>query len=192
MAMAEKQRNYMLEVINDALDNMEFDSEREGFVVDNDSKADWVLDKIREEKAEIRRFEMAANERIQRLKESLETFKASKEQSIIFFEGKLRQYFESLNIKVTKAGNKSYKLPSGKLSLKQQSPEFTRDNDEMVRWAESYNYNDVIKIKKTVDWAKLKKDCEVVEDGMVIVKDTGELVQGVKAIERDPMFKVEV
>ena len=50
---------------------------------------------------------------------------------------------------------------------------------------------DVIKIKKKVDKRKLKKRLEVV-DGRAIIKDTGEIVEGIKVTDRPEKFKVDI
>lgn len=108
-----------------------------------------------------------------------------------FFENKLREYFSSLdNVKTTKT-QATYNLPSGKLLLKQREPEFVKDDAKLVEWLENNELNQLVKIKKSPDWATLKKDVSIVNN-KVVSTYTGEIVEGITVIQRDPEFKVEV
>jgi len=188
--MAIEERNLYMDIVDDVLDEEKFNSGVEGFRVKNDITADWCLDMIREAKAEISRFEMVVNEKIRILNERLESFKDKQERKISYFEGLLREYFESLSIKPTKAGNKIYNLPSGKLQLKKQEPEYIRDEEKLLNWIEKNNKSEFIKIKKSPDWAKLKKSIQV--SGDKAVDENGEVIDGVEVRAREPKFEVKV
>lgn len=183
------EQNIMTEVIDEILEDR--GAEKETFEVKDDVTADWCMDKIREEQAEIKRFEMVVNSKINTLKRRLETLKNEKERSVTYFEGKLRDYFETLNIKPTKAGNKSYKLPGGKLNLKKQQPQYKREDDNLVTWLKDNGKNDLIQTKETPKWGELKKICTVTENGKVVTAD-GEIVAGVTAESRPNKFSVDV
>lgn len=161
----------------------------EGFKVDDDLKADWCLDKIREANAEYNRFEMVVNAKIEQLQQALKKAQDKRDREVGFFEGKLREYFEIVKAKETKT-QKSYSLPSGKLVLKYQQPEFKKDEETLLSWVEN-NKPQFVKIKKSVDWANLKKTIKVVGD-VVIESETGEIIEGVTVEEREPKFIVEV
>ncbi|TDT63392.1 host-nuclease inhibitor Gam family protein [Fonticella tunisiensis] len=165
------------------------ETEQEGFRVDDDLKADWCLDKIREANAEYNRFEMVVNAKIEQLQQALKKAQEKRDREVGFFEGKLREYFETVKAKETKT-QKSYSLPSGKLVLKYQQPEFKRDEDTLLNWVEN-NKPQFIKIKKSVDWSNLKKNVKVVND-LIIDSQTGEIIEGVTIEEREPKFVVEV
>ena len=53
------------------------------------------------------------------------------------------------------------------------------------------NYGELVKVKESVDKRKLKQMTEVVGD-KVIVKETGEIVEGVEVVVRDEEFQVKV
>ncbi|MDO6353978.1 host-nuclease inhibitor Gam family protein [Caloramator sp. CAR-1] len=167
----------------------EGETQQEGFKVDSDLKADWCLDKIREANAEYNRFEMVVNAKIEQLQQALRKAQEKRDREVGFFEAKLREYFETVQAKETKT-QKSYTLPSGKLVLKYQQPEFKRDEDTLLNWVEN-NKPQYVKIKKSVDWSSLKKTVKVV-NGMVIDSETGEVIEGVTVEEREPKFIVEV
>lgn len=181
--------NLMMTIIDENLNIQE--EEKETWKVENDLSADWCLDKIREAKAEYARFEMVANAKIEQIQAALLTQKNKMDNEVYFFESKLKKYFETLeNVKTTKT-QATYSLPSGKLVLKQIGPEFTRDDVKLVEWLENNKLNQLVKIKKSPDWATLKKDVSIVNN-KVVSTYTGEIVEGVNVIERDPEFKVEV
>lgn len=179
---------------NLALQNLGVDIEdeerREVWKIENDSTADWALDKIREAQAEYRRFEMVVNDKIAQLQEALEIEKEKMERETGFFQGKLCEYFETVPKKATKT-QEVYKLPSGRLVKKYKAPKIVRDDAKLVEWLEKNQMPELIKIKKSADWATLKKETEVVGE-RVISKNTGEVIAGVTAIEQNPEFLVEV
>lgn len=177
-----------------AIKNLGLDTEneeqREEWRVENDSQADWCLDMIREYQAEYNRFKIVVDNKISQLQEALEKEKEQAEKNINFFTGKLAQYFATVPKKKTKT-QESYKLPSGRLVKKYRNPEFIRKDEELVKWLEENNMTELIKIRKSANWAKLKKKAQVAGD-KVVLEDTGEVINGVKAVERNPEFKVEV
>lgn len=167
----------------------EFLSIEEGWRIKEDLEADWCLDKIRESKAEFSRIEMVAKAKI----EQIQTMLKKQEEKVFnetgFFEAKLREYFTGVKTKDTKT-KRSYQLPSGKLVEKKQSPEFIRNEEKLLEWTEN-NAGAFVKIEKSIDWAGLKKNVDVIGN-LVINKDTGEIVEGVTVVERDPKFEVVI
>ena len=170
--------------------DMEDEQQRESWKIQNDSQADWALDKIREAQAEYRRFEMVVNDKIAQLEAALAAEKERMEKEVNFFQGKLAQYFETVPRKTTKT-QEVYKLPSGRLVKKYKSPKIERDEEKLVAWLEANGMTELIKIRKSPDWATFKKDTEIVGD-KVVSKTTGEVIDGITVIEQAPEFKVEV
>jgi phage host-nuclease inhibitor protein Gam len=159
-----------------------------GFTVDTDGKADWCIERIAEIRAEIERFNTVTNERIEALRDRQERYVAGKQSNIEYFEGQLRAYMEHLDITPTKAGSRIYNLPSGKLTLKPESPEFAIDKTALVGWLKAAGKTDFVKVEELPMWGELKKACTVT-DGKVITAE-GEVVDGV-AVEMKPA-KLEV
>lgn len=167
----------------------EFVTIEEGWRVNNDLEADWCLDKIREARAEYLRIEMVAKAKIEQIQTMLRKQEEKMSSETSFFEAKLREYFGGVKTKDTKT-QRSYQLPSGKLVEKRQNPEFVRNEDELLKWTKN-NAKDFIKIKESVDWAELKKNVEIAGN-MVVDKNTGEIVEGVAVVERDPKFEIVI
>ena len=80
----------------------------------------------------------------------------------------------------------SYELPGGKLVLKAQQPEYERDEEKLVAWLKKNDLGGMVKVKETANWAELKKTLKA--DGDCMVTTDGEVVPGIKVIEREPKF----
>lgn len=161
----------------------------EGFIVDNDLKADWCLDKIKEANSEYNRLEMVIKAKIEQLNTALKKAQEKRDSDVSFFTYKLREYFNTVKTKDTKT-QRVYILPSGKLIEKQQQPEFVKDDEALLNWVKE-NTPEFVKIKESIDWAGLKKNIQI-NGEIAINKVTGEIIDGITVKEREPEFKVEV
>lgn len=163
--------------------------QRERFRIANSDQANWALRKLAIIRREMKQAEEQADREIQRiehwLKGELERLQGDAE----FFESLLCEYHRDIYEQNPKA--KTVKLPAGTLKLRAQQPEFKRDEDKLIAWLKGTGRADLVKIKESADWSALKKDVAVV-NGQAIIKDTGEVVEGVTALERPPKFSVEV
>lgn len=162
--------------------------EFETFTITDDSKADWAIDRIAEERAERDRLVNACDMRI-------ETFERRKEQAVsdcenrtAFLLNALADYFSRVPHKATKT-QESYALPSGKLVLRHPSPKIVRDEGKLLKWARE-NFPNLIATTENVDWANLKKALKAVDDHYIDPK-TGVVVDGVKLEELPDSFDVK-
>ena len=160
------------------------------FVVDDDQKADWAARKVAEIEADTARWE-------QFYKEQLEKVKKANDFRAEYFRRLLKNYFFTVPHKQTKTQS-SYQLPSGKLVMKAQGPAYERDDEVVMKWIyeNSNTPHAFINVKETLNWAELKKALEgedgiMISDGQVVTPD-GEIVPGIKVVERPNVFKVEV
>ena len=182
--------NIMLDILDEVLDTEK--TEKEEWKIKNDEEADWWIEIHEEKLAEIRRLKMQLENKIAFYKEKLDKVVKEEEYIMEKRDGKLAEYFETLDekqMKKTKTMMK-YRLPSGELIKKFPGPEFKRDNDKLTEWLEHNGMNEFIEIKKQAKWGELKKIVKVV-NGAVVIKD-GEIIEGVEVVERAPKFKVEV
>ena len=159
-------------------------NEYDGFVIDTDKKAEWALSKIREKRAERDRFVEWYNAKIKEITEQTDF-------ETMNFERMLADYFGMTEKahKHTKT-QESYSLPSGKLILKKQNPEYKRDDKAVIAWLKENSGGQFIKVKEELDWAGLKGATAVIGDK--IATEDGEFIPGVEVIEREPKFVVEV
>lgn len=181
----------MINMADDYLDIQE--DEKETWKIEDDLKADWCLDKIRECKADYNRFEMVAKAKIQQIEQALQKEKKKMENETNFFESKLREYFGTVKTKDTPT-LKKYKLPSGELKLKKAQTTFDYDKEKLVEVADkNENMKKYIKIKKDFDWANFKKNL-MINDKNIINKNTGEIIEvdGLNIKEKPEEFIVKI
>lgn len=177
----------MSELLKEAaedLEEMEEQEERPSFVVDNDQKAEWCLEQRRRAIEEKEKWKEHYDKLLKAATETCES-------TIIRMEAMLRPYLQMQidagYAKVTKT-EVNYRLPSGKLVFKRKEPEFKVDDKVLVPWLEK-NDPDLVKVKKTADWAALKKKVAVVGDTVVTPEDA-EVVPGVKVIPKEDEFTI--
>lgn len=165
----------MSEIVNPAY-------ETEAFVIDSDQKADWALRKIAEAENDSKKW-------VEYYQAQIEIIKAQTAESTANLKAMLQHYFDTVPHKTTKT-TESYPLPSGKLVFKAQAPEYERDEEKVIEWLKKTNGTEFIKVKESLDWAGLKKTVTVLEDK--VITEDGEVIPGIKAIPRDPVFTVEI
>ena len=165
---------------------------RERFTVDNDMKAEWVLSKIRNIRKEQKKETDELTRQMRFYQDQMDLISKQADNDVAFFESMLIPYFaermEGGFTKSTKTQT-SYKLPTGKLVLKHQAPEYERKDEDLLPWLKA-NRPDLVKVTESPNWAELKKTVKI--NGENVVTDDGEVVPGVKVTEREDKFDVEV
>lgn len=167
----------------------ELQEEQEKFVIDNDSKAEWALEKIKLEKQDMERLIKICEDRIAEYEQKIEQFKRKYEQRTAYLKLLLNQYFQQVPHKKTKT-QETYELPSGKLKLKYPGSEFIKDDEKLAAFLEENGYNEFIQVKKIPKWGEFKKAVTI--SGENVITSDGLVVEGVKAVEKSPVFEVEV
>lgn len=99
----------------------------------------------------------------------------------------LREYFDSVPHKRTDT-QENYRLPSGKLTLKKQEPEYKREDKQIIAFLKK-NGGKFVKVKEEVDWSALKKTLMVV--GETAATEDGQVIPGIKVVERPLTFTIE-
>lgn len=165
-------------------DILEEKQERPEYIVDNDRKADWCLRQIKEKQDEIERWTEHYKKLAQAITDQLN-------DDIAYFSAQLERYlYHQIDGKFTKSTKTqvSYALPTGKLILKHQEPEYKPDDEILVPWLEQNN-PEYIKVKKTADWAGLKKTLTL--NGDTLITEDGEIVPGIAVTPRPDKFMVD-
>lgn len=150
--------------------------------ITDDKSAEWAISQIRQANDDTAKWE-------DHFARQLEKIKAANQETIDFMTAQLEIYFDSVPHKASKT-QESYQLPSAKLVRKQQSPEFVRDDAALVVYLKQAAPECVETIENP-RWGEYKKRCSLV-DGAVVDMETGEVVEGVKATERPPVFVVSL
>ena len=150
-------------------------AENEGFVVDNDQKADWAIRKL----AVIRR-KQAENKAIYdaeiiRITEWLSTVNTALDRDALYFEAVLTPYA----LLQRSEGRKTVTLPHGtlKTTAGQSHIEF-KDESKFIEWAK-VNDPAILRIKTDVDKSALK--VLISEEG-VLISTQGEIIPDVQVV----------
>ena len=157
-------------------------AENADFVIDTDAKAEWALTKIREARADRDRW-------VAWYKDKIDEITQQTDFDTMNLERMLAEYFATVPHKKTKT-QESYKLPGGKLVLKTQNPEYTRDDKAVIEWAKANGFGQFVKVEEKLAWQELK-DATAVFEGHIVTED-GEIVPGVEVTNREAKFVVEV
>ena len=157
------------------------------FRITDDLMADWAVEKINAARAERDRLVSLAQEKIEQLQEKRQLYIVNFEENTSYLRAKLMDYFMTVKTKDTKT-MKKYKLVSGTLVLKKQQPVYERDEGALLAWAET-TAPELVKVKKEVSWADLKKQADVSGDKLLL---DGEIIPGVTVVEREDVFEVQV
>jgi hypothetical protein len=181
-----------MRLVDEAISEIVVEGAKEGdpvFRVDSDSRAEWSLLRIREEKAELERMKILCENMIQHYQDKIEKAERDYESNTAYFRSQLQQYFETVPRKATKT-QEIYKLPSGTLKKKYGGVEYVRDNDSLVRWLKEAGKTELVKVKEEANWSELKKQIKQVEDKAVT--DDGEIVEGVTLVTKEDKFEIEL
>lgn len=156
----------------------------------DDGCADWAVQKIAEERAELARIKELAEAQIARIEEKLAAAERRCENGTRFLTGKLAEYFGTVPHKKTKT-TESYRLLSGSLKMKLGGVSMKQDDAKLVEFLKASGQTDYIKVTEAPKWGDFKKRLEVV-GGSVVDKESGEIIEGVELITKPDVFTVEV
>jgi len=167
----------------------------ERFIIDNDDKATWALRKIRHMKEKQKENEELAESQIEKIQEEIDEIEhwldkenGKIQNNIDFMKSKLKNY--AMELKDENPDLKTHSLPFGALKFRKKRPKWNYDDDKLLEFTEN-NLEEAVKVKKKVDKRKLKKKAEVVGNKAVL-KDTGEIIEGVSVVQRPEKFKIDV
>jgi hypothetical protein len=174
------------------MDNLAYvyedEQEQQGFVIDNDKLAEWALKKIAEDTADTQRLINVCDTVIAEYQFKKQQYQEKLEKKTSNLKTLLHMYFETVPHKTTKT-METYELPSGKLKLKYATQDFIRDEEKLVTWLEANDKTDLVKTKKTADWASLKKSVFV--NGKNVMDEDGQIVDGVTVETKPERFEIE-
>lgn len=153
------------------------------FAITNDQTAEWAAKKICEARADTIRW-------TQYYEQQLSAIRRANDDTIERMTAYLADYFDSVPHRATKT-QESYQLPSCKLVRKQQQPEYVRDEEKLCEYLDRTGREYLIKITRRADWAAFKKSVTVLSDGTCVDAD-GDVIEGVQAFAREPMFTVDI
>jgi len=167
------------------------------FSIDNLGEAEWAISKIAKYQAKINEAKALVDSRKVQLEAWMNEVLEENQRQIDFFQSMLEPYAKT---QIT-GKKKSMKLPTGTFGFKAQQPEFIKDDEKLLEWADE-NAKEYIKIKKEVEWGELKKACnvskisEITPFGMtertVLISPDGQVIDSVTVVECEDKFYVKV
>ena len=188
--------------MNDWAEYEDVESEHKEFEIKDASTADWAISKIADERKRRDYFIECANKEIEKLKAQIKEMEDKCERTTSYLSGCLGKYLERDEVPKKKtATQESITLPAGKIIKKLPKIEYIMSNGEAVtKHKNDDNFikeikgldKKLIKTIKEVDWATLKKNITNTEDGMVVYKETGDIIESLSTRETLPSIEVKI
>lgn len=171
--------------MNEYMDGL-LHNEATGFIVDNDQKAMWCVNKIKEAQQEANALLKHYEEQGQKVREQLD-------RDVQHFQSLLFPYFQTVPRHRT-ATLEKYVLPGATLVLKKQGPEYKPDADKLLAYLKASGRTGCIKVIPATEkpsWADYKPFTQIV-GGKLVDKETGEVVDAVEVVSRPDAFEVKI
>jgi len=168
-----------LEFLAEALGDEAEVQQPQGFRIDSIDKLDWAVRKWLRIDREMQQKIDCAKRQIERLQSYIRDVeeKANRDKAGLeaMMEPFVRQQLEG-------SKSKTFSAPSGKVQIREQQPEITKDDQQLLSYLKSSGYTDYIQTKELPKWGEFKETLREVisEDGIVTYVTTdGEIVPGV-------------
>lgn len=156
--------------------------QEEGFIVDNDKKAEWAVRKVKEAQDERDRLLELVAARKEELAEQERRINEQYAKATEYPMAQLSQYMSMVKTKQTKT-QETYQLLSGKLVHKYGTADYKRDDAQVIAWCKANGHQELVKTKEELSWAELKKTITAQDE--VAVSEDGEVIPGI-TVERKP------
>ncbi|NPV53774.1 MAG: hypothetical protein HPY71_09665 [Firmicutes bacterium] len=127
---------------------------RERFRIQDDAQANWAVRKIAQTRQELATAEALAHQEIERVERWLADRRREAERTERFFTALLMEYF--IPKFAIDPRRKAVKLPSGTVQVRQQQPEFRRNDAVLLAWLKDHGRSDLINVTESPKWAELK------------------------------------
>lgn len=165
--------------------------EDDGFKVETKKEADWAMRKIRQLSREKEENKEMAEEQIAEIESWLDSENNKLEDNIEFFKSLLFEFLYQQR-KEKDEEIKTINLPSGSVKARKQRNKWNYDSKKLVDGVKEAGLDDVVEVKEKVNKRELKDKSKVLDNGVVINEETGEIIEGVRVEERGEKFSVKV
>ena len=159
---------------------------KEGFVIRDDNAAEWALQKIFDEKAELERLKALADSQIDAIVDKVDAAKKRFTSHTEYLKNALEEYMLTVKRKQSKT-QESYRLLSGSLILKKPVVKIVKDDTKLLEYVQEHS-PEYVKHTEYVDWAGFKKTLTV--SGDVVVDSNGEVVSCLDVEEAPGEFMI--
>lgn len=188
--LKEKEDDFNLDLELDEFETEDGEDKKKEFTIDSVNKADWAIEKVKEEQYRLDMYEQTIKSKIDRLKEDLVKEKQLSEGRTSWLRFKLGEYLHRPEVpaKDTKT-LLSLKLASGTIKFTKSKNDFVRNDKALIQYLKDNNKG-FVKTEEKVEWGKLKKTLEI-KDDLVFDKNTGELIEGINVEMTVPKIEVK-
>lgn len=162
--------------------------ETEDFAINDSRTADWAMEKIKEARKCRDFFKETAEQKIAKLRQQIEEAEKKCESRTAYLLGKLNQVqglFPSCKTKTREV----VELPAGKLIWKYAKQDYERDEKKLLPYLEE-NAPEFVEYVPKIKWGELKKEL-IIESGIPVRKNTGEIPEGIMIVEKPESFDIE-
>jgi hypothetical protein len=155
--------------------------DQQGYVIDNQDKADWALRKIKHSQQKIDEAKELKEKRIAQINLWYNAIECENNNQISYFESLLTPYAET-QLKGSK--KRSFNLPNGTIGFRKSGDKFTIDGEEVGSKSEKLiklleeSYVSFVEVEKKANWGEFKKTLQIKGD-KVITAD-GEVLEDIK------------
>jgi len=163
-------------------------NEIQAFTIDTPERAEWAIKKIKEARKRRDLFTQAAQHEIAELEAQIKSDDESckKETSYLLFL--LDRYLDTVPAKRTET-KMSLKLPAGRIVRKFAKQSLNPDDEALLQYLKSHA-PEYVKLTCAPAWGEFKANLQI-NSGVVVRKDTGEVIDCVKIEEIPASFEVE-
>ena len=161
-------------------------------VIQNKARMDEIVE-------EIKAIEVSEAERKAILLERIQKLTEQSEDKGVCAGARKRHLQEELKVlmdTVPKSETKTQfkvSLLCGDVILKKADKDYDKDPKKLLQWALENNLAEFVRTKQEFDWAKFKATLEIIDDGIIINKETGEVMNmdglGTKDVPEELMIK---
>jgi hypothetical protein len=172
------------ENLNEFLDQGLPTEEQQGFVIDNDEKADWAIRKILRLQQKNNDIKQLAELQINKIKQWQERESEGNDSSINYLTALLAPYAKSQ----LDGKKKTVKMPSGNISFRAKSPEYFIAGNKVDGKSQPLidhvkkTDTEYLKIEESVNWSEFKDTLTPLSTGKVLTND-GEILEFISAVE---------
>lgn len=161
-------------------------------VIQNKARMDEIVE-------ELKAIEVSEAERKAILLERIQKLTEQSEDKGVCAGARKRHLQEELKVlmdTVPKSETKTQfkvSLLCGDVILKKADKDYDKDPKKLLQWALENNLAEFVRTKQEFDWAKFKATLEIVDDGVIINKETGEVMNmdglGTKDVPEELVIK---
>ena len=162
----------------------------DGFIVDNDEKANWVLRKVASARQEHARQTTNIRAEIERLNAINTRADHWVEQEEARLLAMLMPYTQTVREKGRSTKTQTtYALPHGKIKIKHAAVKLEK-TDDLLPYLKETGQTGFIRVKEEPAWSDIKSTLSIV-DGQVVTADGEIFERGVAVVEMPEAFVVE-